>query len=350
MADGKFSLAYKHFLGYDKGEDDKLVINEEQATIVKLIYQLFLSGKTCTQICRELERRGINTTYNKNRWHPSTIQSILTNEKYKGDALLQKYYTPNFLEKKLVKNDGKVQQYYVKGCHEAIIDPETFDLVQAEIARRRNSTKQYSGKNMFSSKVKCNCCGDYYGPKVWHSNDKYRKIMYRCNSKYINNCTTPTLSEETLKQVVVKALEQAFDLKEEVQEDIRFMLDSLDNTASLELEREADARELDKIIKEMDDLNEGNSCRMINHDDYSKKYTELANEYERISVNIDCLDKRINDSIIRKQALKDFCEILNRDSTGEFDEALLHTMVDSILVISKNEFRVMLKVGKEITV
>ncbi len=171
FADGKVSLAYSRFLGYDKGPDGTLVVNPEQAKTVKLIYKLFLDGLTMHTIADELTKRGIKTPGGKDKWSQSTVKSILTNEKYKGDALLQKSYTVDFLTKKHKTNEGEVPQYYVEDNHEAIIEPQIFELVQAEISRRSKGKERYSGISIFSTKVQCAECGGWYGSKVWHSND-----------------------------------------------------------------------------------------------------------------------------------------------------------------------------------
>ena len=130
------------------------------------------------------------------------------NKKYKGDALLQKSFTVDFLTKKTKPNEGEVPQYYVENSHPAIIKPETFDLVQAEIARRARGKSRYSGVGIFSSRIKCAECGSWYGSKVWHSNDKYRKVVWRCNHKYDGGekCATPHFDEETIKTLFVRAL------------------------------------------------------------------------------------------------------------------------------------------------
>ena len=140
------------------------------------------------------------------------MRSILSNEKYKGDALLQKRYTVNFLTKKTKKNEGEIPQYYVTGDHEAIISPEVFDLVQAEIARRNGGKERYSGISIFSNKIKCGECGSWYGSKVWHSTDKYRRVIYRCNHKFDGDkkCGTPHLTEEESKAVCVGACNRRF--------------------------------------------------------------------------------------------------------------------------------------------
>jgi DNA invertase Pin-like site-specific DNA recombinase len=202
FADGKVSMPYKQFLGYEKGEDGTPVINEEEAAIVRLIYKLFLEGKTPAGICRYLEQQSILTPSGKQKWSQTTVDSILSNEKYKGDALLQKKFTTDFLTKKMKVNEGEVPQYYVEKSHAAIVEPLEWDMVQTEIARRRSLGRAYSGNSVFSSKLVCGDCGGFFGQKVWHSNDPYRKLIWRCNSKFKGEakCATPHLDTETIQQ------------------------------------------------------------------------------------------------------------------------------------------------------
>lgn len=122
-------MAYKHFLGYKKGEDGRPAIIEEEAAVVRLIYRLFLDGKTQAGICRYLEDLSIPSPSGKEKWSKTTVTSILTNEKYKGDALLQKSFTVDFLQKKTKPNAGEVPQYYVEGSHPAIVEPYEWDHV-----------------------------------------------------------------------------------------------------------------------------------------------------------------------------------------------------------------------------
>ncbi len=130
MADGKVSFAYSRFLGLDKDkETGKIVVNPEQAETVRLIFHLFLEGMTPHSIATELTSRGIKTPAGKDVWNQQTVRRMLSNEKYKGDALLQKEFTVDFLQKKMKKNEGEVPQYYVEGNHEAIISPAVFDMV-----------------------------------------------------------------------------------------------------------------------------------------------------------------------------------------------------------------------------
>lgn len=133
---GRAFVPFKHFLGYEKSPGGKWVINPQQAETVRLIYTLFLQGATFYGIAAELTRRETPTPCGGKKWNAVTVKNILQNEKYRGDALLQKRYSRDFLNKKMLLNHGEVPQYYIKGCHEAIIEPPVFERVQAEIARR----------------------------------------------------------------------------------------------------------------------------------------------------------------------------------------------------------------------
>lgn len=137
FAEGKVTVPFKRFLGYDRGEDGGLVINEEQAAIVRRIYDEFLKGSTPYAIAKALTEDKIPTPGGKEKWSGNVIRSILTNEKYKGDALLQKVFTVDYLTKRKKKNNGEVTRYYVEGSHEPIIPPKVFDEVQAEFERRK---------------------------------------------------------------------------------------------------------------------------------------------------------------------------------------------------------------------
>lgn len=137
--DGKVYMPFKHFLGYDRGENGEPVINPEQAEIVRRIYRQYLEGMSIPQIAASLDADGIPTPMRRSKWSHSTIHSILTNEKYKGDALLQKPFTVDFLNKQCKINEGEVPQYYVTGSHPAIIDPETWELVRYELSKNQDS-------------------------------------------------------------------------------------------------------------------------------------------------------------------------------------------------------------------
>jgi DNA invertase Pin-like site-specific DNA recombinase len=209
FSDGKISLPYKQFLGYERGEskDDPPVVNPEQAAIVREIYSAFMHGKTAVAIAKQLTAKGIKTPAGKDKWAASTIESILTNEKYRGSARLQKHFTVDFLTKKTKVNEGEVPQYYIEHSHEAIIDPQEWDAVQDEFKRRKEIGKAYSGKSVLSCKLVCGDCGAYYGSKTWHSNDKYRTVIWQCNSKFDKEkerCRTLHITEQEIKSRFLK--------------------------------------------------------------------------------------------------------------------------------------------------
>lgn len=216
FADGKFSVAYSRFLGYNKGLDGVMEIDPDEAKTVRLIYRLYLQGFSDYYIAGYLTKRHIPTPSKKEKWNVSTVRSILLNEKYKGDALLQKMVTVNFLTKKKKKNEGEAPQYYVKGSHEAIISPAVFEKAQAERARRAELFKttklqRYSGVSIFSTKIICGDCGCWYGPKTWHAGTRYEKIVFQCNHKYKNGtvCKSPNLTEPQIKDLFIRAMRLA---------------------------------------------------------------------------------------------------------------------------------------------
>ena len=191
---GKLHINHTKFLGYDKDKNGNLVINPKQAKIVKRIYEDFLDGKGANRIARELENDGTLNWNGKAKWYEGSIRKMLTNEKYKGDALLQKTYTVDFLSKKRADNNGEVPQYYVEDSHPAIIDKEMWEAVQLEMERRRNFALKYgiqkleyaTTDNPFAGRVICGSCGRVFGRKVWNStSEKLRRIVWQCTGKYL---------------------------------------------------------------------------------------------------------------------------------------------------------------------
>lgn len=194
LADGKTSLAYSRFLGYDKGKEKyEMVVNEEQAITVRRIFFMFLQGYTAHSISKILTDEGVPTPCGCDVWYARTIQSILQNEKYKGDALLQKEFTVDFLTRKLKKNEGELPQYYVKEDHEPIISPWLFDYVQKRLKERGDVPGRYSGVTVLSSKLECGVCGSMYTPRPWHSTS-YNNLVWQCRNRTKKGPKCPTLN------------------------------------------------------------------------------------------------------------------------------------------------------------
>ena len=213
---GRLFINATKFLGYDKDKNGNLVINEKQAKIVRRIYREFLDGKGANRIARDLEKDRVPNWNGKAKWYENSIRKMLTNEKYMGDALLQKTYTVDFLNKKRADNTGQVPQYYVEDSHPAIIDKEMWEAVRLEMERRRVFARTYGIQklecateyNPFAGRVICGSCGHAYGRKVWNStDDRFRRIVWRCNGKYVvkgeKGCESQHIDDGVLYQVFV---------------------------------------------------------------------------------------------------------------------------------------------------
>lgn len=350
FAQGNASVAFKRFLGYDKG----FVINEREARTVRLIYKLFLSGLSYTSIAKELERRGEKTACGGSRWHASAVQSILTNEKYKGDALLQKQYVVDFLQKKKKKNNGEIPQYYVDSHHPAIIDPATFDLVQSEIERRKKISKRYSGTNIFATKIRCGECGGWFGRRTWHSTDKYRRVVYQCNKKYGDKayCSTPHIYEEEIKRLFIKALNQMVANKVEMLENINLLQETLCDVSALNREWEEKVKETATLEKEIRSLIAANANSPQNQEEYKKKYDGLCVSYEKALGRLSEIEEEKKDRHGREVRIRDFVERLSAIDGMQlvFDESLWSGIVESMTVHSKTHIVFTFVGGIELTV
>ncbi|WP_173452024.1 recombinase family protein [Eubacterium pyruvativorans] len=351
FADGKVSIAYSSFLGYDKGPDGKMVINEEQAKIVKKIYRLFLTGLSYYAIAKILTEEGIPTPMGKEKWGINTVESILKNEKYKGDALLQKMYTVDFLTKKQKVNGGELPQYYVRGDHEAIIKPEIFDLVQEEI-RRRKEGGRYVGVSIFSSKIICGDCGAYYGPKVWHSTDARRKKIWQCNDKFKGEkCHTPHLTESEIKEAFMKAANKLINMRKSVIEDAEVLRDQLADNAALEAKKNVINNEMESIVSSIKELIRKNTSIAQDQGEYRKQEEALTDRYKEKKAEVD----EISSLIIKRKAgaiqLEEFVRTIRKaDPTLVFNESLWAMLLQKMVVYSRERIDVEFRDGTVIKV
>jgi DNA invertase Pin-like site-specific DNA recombinase len=297
MKEGRVSWAYSNMLGYTK-ENGKIMVVENEAILVRKIYQLFLrEGKTCSGIAEYLKAQGIPTpSGNSCKWTKNTINSILRNEKYKGDALLQKTYTTDYLEHRVEKNRGHLPQYYVENSHPAIIDKEEWEIVQAELMRREQIGAAYSGNSIFSSKLICGDCGGFYGRKIWHSTSKYSRFVYRCNGKYNkehDKCQTPALTEDKIKEKFVIAYNQVMREKQRIIEDVNEVIKLLSDTSELDARVIEFQNKMEVISGLVDKMIKENTRTAQNQVEFARKYEELSTQYESEKNALDkALEKR----------------------------------------------------------
>ncbi|MFM1514532.1 recombinase family protein [Helcococcus ovis] len=330
-ADGKVTVPFERFLGYDRGEDGNLIVNPEQAKVVKKIYRLFLQGYSPFGIAKELTGEGILTPGGKKKWSARTVAAILSNEKYKGDALLQKSFTVDFLTKEKKKNEGEIPQYYVTGNHEAIIPPSTFDRVQRLLEKRKAGKNRISSVSIYSSKIKCGDCGSWYGSKTWHSTSKYRQRIWQCNHKFEEKCTTPHLTEEEIQKLFLEAVNKLVKNKKEIISNHKEMAKIIFDTSTLEKEKLELEEELNIVAEQVNDCINENSRKVQNQDEYEIKYSSLVNRFNSTKVRLD----EINQAIIEKQSnrdeVEDFIkELEKQELMTEFDKNVWLSLVDCL--------------------
>ena len=354
MADGKVTMPYGRFLGYRKGEDGLPEIVPEEAKVVRLIYKSFMEGMTPAKNAKMLTEREIPTPSGGKEWHASTIKSILTNEKYKGSALLQKKFTVDFLTKKQKVNEGEVPQYFVEHSHDAIIAPEEYEQVQAEIERRKGLGKEYSGSSIFSAKLVCSCCGGFFGSKVWHSTSKYRRVIWQCNHKFKNGekCKTPHLYEDDIKKRFIEVCNRIASDKEDFLLSCQQIVEMLSNTAALDRKIEAQYINLNGLAVSMQEFIKENAMKPQDEDFYKKKMAEYnAQKAEAEKVLHDLQDKRAA-RLSRKELLEGLIRTMSREGivTDTFDGKLWLLIVEKATVGTDGKLTFTLRNGMEIEV
>ena len=354
---GKVRVNHKRFLGYDKDKNGELIINEKQAEIVRRIYKEYLEGKGIRAIARGLEEDNVLTGAGGRKWYDSTLQKILRNEKYSGDALLQKTVTVDFLTHKRVKNKGEVQQYYVEDSHPPIISKETFQMVQAEIDRRANligyseeTKSRHTNKYAFSGKIICGNCGSKFRRKRWGGSEKYKKYVWLC-ANHIDNgnevCNMQAVDEEKLKAAFVKSINKVIENKE------AFISNMMENINRV-LESKEDSNELKAINERLEELKEQmmNLVRLnvrngLDNQIYDEEYQRLEEEMQQLKEKKAKFD---NTDLIREKGLQKVKEIKKvldgrEDIIKKFDEELFSQMVEQVKVISLVEVEFVYKSG-----
>ena len=345
---GEVRVNHSRFLGYTKDEEGNLIIEPAEAEVVKRIYREYLEGASLLQIGRGLEADGILTGAGKTKWRPETLKKILQNEKYIGDALLQKTYTIDFLSKKRVKNNGIVPQYYVENSHEPIIPRELFMQVQEEMVRRANlrggkggKKRVYSSKYALSSIVYCGQCGDIYRRVHWN-NRGYKSIVWRCVSRLEekgSECTAPTINEETLQAAVVKAINELLANKEPflqaLQKNVATILNEENDNATNDIDSKLEELQQQLLIQ-----------------------AKSKNDYEDVADEIYRLRELKQNALVenaeregKRQRIAEINDFLNEQSCQleEYDEQLVRRLIEKVTVFH-DKFAVEFKSGVEIDV
>lgn len=357
LKNGNVRFSYKTFLGYRKGVDGQPEIVPEQADIVRRIYNDFLAGATYLEIAKRLTEENVPTMGGGNRWFSERIKSILKNEKYKGDALLQKTYITDPISKRVKKNNGELPMYYVENSHPAIIERRIFDRVQEEIARRAGKKKvkqtgtktelgRYSGKYALTELLYCGECGTPYRRCTW-SRDGKKKIVWRCVSrldygkKYCKN--SPSVEESRLHNAITAAITKKAN-SEEI--NIGGIMDHIESFGS---QRDTDGiiqrqRRISEIEKVIDDLARLNSDEAQSGElDY--KFSELYAEL--YSVKDELEEMQSGASALDGDMLNEMREVVTglKNHPVEYDDKVVRQLIDCIKVMSADTIKICFKDG-----
>lgn len=361
MEAGKVSIQYKKLYGYRKGEDGQPEIIPEQAEIVRWLYERYLTGASLRMIKDELEQQGVKCFEDSPEWTISRIRSILQNEKYCGDVLMQKTFRQDFINRKAIKNTGQLPMYLIENHHEGIVSREKYDAVQAEMARR-NAAKSpsknavtgmasYASKYALSERLVCGECGTLYRRCTWTRNGE-KRVVWRCVSrldygkKYCHN--SPTLDEAPLQQAILAALNTAMADKNSL---IRQITDAMETeiipfpggTMSLgDIERRL--RELEQQFQTLLEKATDDPAA------YGGQFKEILDEQTFLKEKRSVILANNNEQAKANQRIMDAAQTLENASPyiTEWDESAVRQLVETVKILSKDEVAVTLKGGIEI--
>ena len=357
LKNGNVRFSYKTFLGYRKGADGQPEIVPEQADIVRRIYNDFLAGATYLEIAKRLTEEKVPTMGGGSRWFSERIKSILKNEKYKGDALLQKTYITDPISKRVKKNNGELPMYYVENSHPAIIERRIFDRVQEEIARRAGKKKvkqtgtktelgRYSGKYALTELLYCGECGTPYRRCTWSRNGK-KKIVWRCVSrldygkKYCKN--SPSVEESRLHNAITAAITKKAN-SEEI--NIGGIMDHIESFGSRRdtdgiIQRQRRIAEIEKVIDDLARLNSDEAQSGELDYKFSELYAELY------SVKDELEEMQSGASALDGDMLNEMREVVTglKNHPVEYDDKVVRQLIDCIKVMSADMIKICFKDG-----
>lgn len=360
--EGKVSFSYKNFLGYRKGVDGKPEIDDEQAVTVKYIFERFLAGDSFKIVTQRLEEQHILSPGGKEKWSCSTIQSILTNEKYKGDAIINKTFVVDCISKKTKVNNGERPKYYVENNHPAIIDPITFGRVQEELARRTSKKKvrqvgtktelgKYSSKFALTELLVCGECNTPYRRCTWSKNGKKKK-MWRCinrldyGTKY---CHSPSIEESVLHRAIMSTVMSAAKQNAEILKTLKLhigMAIGADNVDDSRLDIEIRIAKIDSEVNKM--LNAISSESVENFDE--QRITILLNEKSKLQQQLaECADTEQKQRIAQSR-LDNIYTIIEglKNHPLDYNDELIRQILARVVVESKDKIRVIFIGGLEV--
>lgn len=359
---GNVPMQYARLLGYRKGHDGNAEIIPEEAEVVKEIYRCYLDGMSMNLIADRLNEKGLTTKGGSSPYRKTVVQRILTNEKYTGDALLQKTYVTDCITKKTRKNNGELPMYLVKNHHEPIISRSDFNRVQEEMARRsakrtiadkltKTGQGKYSAKYALSELLICGECGEHYRRVTWTAKG-FKEIKWRCVSRIQygkKKChSSPTVDEQALHRAIVSAINEFCEVKDDVakalRESITEVLDPNQNGSIQAAQRRIDelARNMDELIMlaTVPETAENAMSDIAKFSEEMKMLREFI-ETEKAKQNTAQRGSAELDAILERLENDDF-------TMTEYDDIAVRQLIEKITVESKDTITVTFKGGFEV--
>lgn len=360
--DGKVYFHYAGFLGYRRGENNLPEIDPEEAEIVRRIFSRYLIGHSVAKIIADLEADGIKTARGHKKWNDGVIRGMLRNEKYMGDALLQKTYIADLFTRQTKKNTGELPQYYVENSHPAIIDRLTFQRVQEEMARRSSLKKvstaaktelaKYSGKYVLTELLSCGNCGSPYRRVTW-TRPEGKKIVWRCINRLENGkkfCKdAPTLEESRIHTAVVSAMNEMFS-----QKSLKAILQDSIRTALLPENGETSLAAIDSRLSQLREqqyrLLQLAAAVGADFTQYDEELKKVSMEFSALVAKRSELEKNRQDTEQADERAEQLAAELEAVDTGitTFDEVTVRQLISAIMVLSEEKLLIRFKDGTEL--
>lgn len=364
MREGKTIIQYKRLYAYEKGADGNPQIIPEQAEVVREIYDQYLKGASLRMIKESLEAQQIPNVQGSLEWTITAIRSILTNEKYCGDILLQKTYISDCISRKVIRNTGQLPKYLIQNHHEGIVERRIFDAVQAEMARRnagKSPSKKnaptgltsYASKYALSERLVCGECGTLYRRCTWVKNGK-KRIVWRCVSrldygkKYCQH--SPTLDEEPLQRSILAAINPLMSQKDKL---IRQITDTMEMEMAPIPGETMSLADIERRLEEI-----GRQTREIvvkaAHEGDKEQYTTLlksmVDEASALKEKRSYIEEQRRNHAQAAQYIESATAVMEQRSANitEWDESIIRQLVDTVKVVSADEIIVYLRGGIEV--
>jgi site-specific DNA recombinase len=354
---GKVIMCFNCLYGYGQDKDGNVYIKEDEAEVVRDIYFGFLIGKSYQNIVEELKNRNIPSPKGNNTWSKSTIKSMLQNEKYMGDAILQKTYKRDFLTQRRVKNTGQAPQRYVENNHPAIIDKGTWKAVRAELKRRnelrsveRTGKGRYNGQYAFSGKIVCGLCGGGFR-RHNYINDNKKEYVWTCKQHVKSNklCHQLPIKEEYLERIFVKTANKLISKREEILSAVKSSV----KEAIVELDYKQDDDNLIKIDKEIEllqneiyNLSVKRRSKVIDADTYNSESQKAMSRIDELFAQRDKLVELNTAASLAKVKGEIVGRFLNEQTKLEkFDRDVFEKLVEKVIIKGKDNIMFEFKDG-----